>query len=85
MWALVNTQYVVSSNRTVLPAVIAVLLIGLALVPLAPSFWGRLHQLARVGGILLLRASSLMYSAPVIAIVCAVRIQEPGPAPSISA
>ena len=77
VWALVNTQYVVSSNRTVLPAVIAILLIGSALVPLAPSLWGHLHQLAWVGGILLLGASSLMYHALVIAIAYAARIREP--------
>ena len=83
MWALVNTQYVVSSNRTVLPAVIAILLIGSALVPLAPSLWHYLHRVSWVLGILSVGASALLLKALIIAIAYAVRIREPGAALSL--
>ncbi|MCY4654638.1 MAG: hypothetical protein OXC95_15915 [Dehalococcoidia bacterium] len=77
VWALVNTRYVVSSTRTVLPAVIAILLTGSALVPLAPSLWHHLHRVSWVLGILSVGVSSLLFNLLVVALAYAVRIREP--------
>ena len=83
VWALVNTQYVVSYNRSVLPAVMAILLVGSALVPLAPSLWHYLHRVSWVLGILSVGVSSLLLNVVVMAIAYAVRIREPRAAPSL--
>ena len=85
VWALVNSQYVVSSTRTALPAVIAILLIGSALVPLAPSLWNHLHRVSWVLGILSVGVSSLLFNVLVVAIAYAFRIREPRTTPSASA
>ena len=88
VWALVKSRQVVSSTRTVLPTVVAVLLVGSAFTPLLPSFWNHLHQVSWILGVLSVGASALMYSALVIAIAYAVRIREsrsPVPATSHSA
>ena len=84
VWTLVNTQYVVSIIRTLLPAVITTLLTGSALVPLAPSLCGRLHQLSWMSAILSVGASSLLFNVLVIAIAYATQIREPRAAPSVS-
>ena len=85
VWALVNTQHVVSSTRTVLPIVMAVLLVGSAFTPLLPSLWDHRDQVAWILGILSVGASALIYSALVIAIAYAVRIREPrSPVPATS-
>ena len=75
VWALVNTQYVVASTRTVLPAVMSILLLGSAVTPLIPALWDFRHQAGWVVGILSVGVSSLMYTGLVIALAYAVRIR----------
>ena len=85
VWALVNTRHVVSSTRIVLPAVMAILLTGSALVPLAPSLSHHLHQGSWVLGILSVGASALMLKVLVMALAYAVRIRDPRTVPFASA
>lgn len=77
VWALVNTQCVVSSARPVLPSMMAVLLLGLIFIPLAPVLRGHLHLVSWKLGVLSVGASGLMLKALIIAVAYAVRIREP--------
>ena len=85
VWAMVNTQYVVSSTRTVLPTVMAVLLVGSAFTPVLPSLWDHRDQVSWISGILSVVASGLIYSALITALAYVVRTREPrSPSPATS-
>ena len=79
VWSLINIQRVVSSTRSVLPTVIAILLVISAFTPVLPSLWDHRDQVSWILGVLSVGASGLIYSALIMALAYAVRIREPRP------